>query len=87
MNSQTVKNRSAVAIVVSLSVLVIGAIVVGATLSVFVMREQEIDQWKRQIDNLSLIMAENTSQAYSNVIFSTSVMVNPLYFTSKVSRL
>jgi signal transduction histidine kinase/DNA-binding response OmpR family regulator len=62
MNSQTVKNRSAAAIVVSLSVLVIGAIVVGATLSVFVMREQEIDQWKRQIDNLSLIMAENTSQ-------------------------
>ena len=32
-------------------------------------------------------MAENTSQAYSNVIFSTSAMVNPLYFTSKVSRL
>jgi len=42
--------------------MVMVAMIVGAVLSVVVMREREIEDWRRQMGNISLVLADQTSQ-------------------------
>ncbi len=64
--------RSPVAAVISLAVVTIAIMVGGSLFAVHALREQEIDLWRRQLDNLSLIMAENTAQT----MFSAYVVLD-----------
>lgn len=61
MQLRSMKNRTT-SLLVGFASLVMLAIVAGAVLTLTLLREQETDLWRRELDNLSLVMAENTAQ-------------------------
>ncbi|MDD5298339.1 MAG: ATP-binding protein [Rhodocyclaceae bacterium] len=75
------KNYQASSLTVVFGMLLIVAILATAVVSALILKESETEVWKRQIDNLSLILSEHVSQT----MFSTYMVLDGI--TEQVASL